>query len=325
MLKKILSIILTICLLATLSVPVFAADDNNLSAIAKKLSKNPSVSNFTDSEISTLFKTIYNSDMTGVDLDEMVKWVKASNTVDATSLAIAFHEETHIFTYGLKNCERFYDEAEVKVNFMGDANYRFGGKTTVVTAVPMYLVTDKALSDTSSYKVIKKYLTDRNMLADNHGLHGMLSEYYAYVRELDFLVKYRDFCIKYKIKDTASARIKAMVTACNEWKKAIEAYVSFSKNNYDGSVYNELTKVNAIDVLANIHKEYAAIKVTSHKPEVTSNSDSTVQAGADGNNLAVNDYQVPKKQKFTSVLQVVVNFFETAFAEFGNWVQEFFA
>ena len=155
----------------------------------------------------------------------------------------------------------------------------------------MYLYSEKAISDLNSYKIIKEYLKNNNMLANNHGLYGILSEYYAYVRELDFLVKYRNFCIEYGINDTASGRIKEMAKACDEWGRASEEYVAFSKSKFDGSIYDELVMTNAITVLDKITQEYAAIDITSPETSGEGNSDVTEE-----NSPAKKEYQVPEKQ-----------------------------
>lgn len=328
MLKKVIVVLLTICILIACSFPVFA-ENTDISAIAKKISKNPSAGNFTNNELIALFECINNSEGMKINVEEIAKWVKAYKTVEATAFSIAVHEETHVFTYGEKNCTRYYKNAEVNVKKMEDTHYLLDGKEVVVKAVPMYLATKKTIKDEKAYKVIKTYLTDNKMLSNSHGLNGLLGEYYAYVKELDFLIKYRNFCAKYGLKDTASVRIVEIIEACEEWRKAADEYVSFIQVNYDGYVYEELKNANTLAVLDAVNKEYASIDTTKPKsvsdesaPETVKKPDATPKV--DKKNL-METRRAEEKKQFTSVWEVIVNFFETAYFEFTNWVQEFFA
>lgn len=312
MLKRIAAFLMAFCILVTLFIPVYAVD-SDISAIAKKLAKNPSANNFSDSEIVSLFSAILNSDTYGVDPNEIVNWVKANKKIDAETLSIAFHEETHVFTYGEDNCQRLYKNSEVKVKKMKDTNYIFNGETMVVKTVPVYLPTNMTIKDPDDYKIIKKYLTNKKMLSNTYGLNGLLSEYYAHVRELGFLIKYRDFCVNNGIKDTASDRIAKISAACNEWEKAANEYVDFIKVNYDGLVYKELTDSNTLHVLDYIKKEHEKLKILNNVEP-----DTVVQKTTKIENLH-------NKQNPTTVWQLIENFFETIYKEFITWTQEFLA
>lgn len=316
MLRKVIAFFLIVCALGSLSLPSFAINPTETAIIAEKLKENPFVSNFEEEEIIKLFKLIDDSENSNINISEVAKWVKAEKTIDASSLSIALHEELHVFTYGEENCKRFYGRAEVEATKMEDSKYSLKNEIFVAKAVPVYLTTDKTIAKPNSYSIIKEYLTNRNMLSNKYGLNGIISEYYAFVRELNFLIKYKNFCDQYGIEDTASARIKEVARACDEWKRATEEYVSFIENNYDGLVYKELTNTGTLGILEKINEEYSGIdtqealkaKSISPKEEIVNNKN-----------------QTPAKKKFVSVFQVVVSFFETLYIELVDWVSNFFS
>lgn len=319
--KKILALLCAIILPIILIAPAFAAE-LDMSGVAAKLNKNSSEKNFTDEEIVSLFNYL-NTSGVAVDNSEVVKWVRVSKKVNAEALSIALHEEIHVFTYGADNCQRKYKKSEVDINRMRDTYYMIDGEKRVVKAVPMYLKTSKTLKDPDSYTVINEYLTDNDMLANIYGLNGLLSEYYAYVKELGFLIRYRNFCNEYDVEDTASDRIAELILACDEWKRAANEYVDFIKVNFDGYVYKELTDTNTLSVLDSVNKEYETVRADAmmSAPEISDE----VEAAQTNNANNANNESASEEKTFTSFWDVIEDFFETIFSEFAFWLTNLFA
>ena len=319
MTKKFIAFLLIVCALCSLSLPSFATNSAEIALIIEKLKENSSTSDFEEEEIISLFKFIDDSENLNINISEVAKWVKAERTINAENISIALHEELHVFTYGEKNCERVYGKAEIKTTKIEDGNYGFQNEIFVAKAVPVYLKTEKTIKNPSSYSVIREYLVDSEMLSNKYGLNGIISEYYAFVRELNFLIKYKSFCDKYGIEDTASARIKKMILACDEWKKATDEYVGFIEANYDGLVYKELTDTGTLGVLERINKEYTGIDTQEALKAKSITPVGGKEEVVEGKN------QPPAKATLLSIFQIVSNFFETLYIELKNWVSEFFA
>ena len=274
-----------------------------------KLKQDNSTKSFTDEELLMLLQHIDDSENSYINFSESINWLRAYRTIDTQSLSIALHEEIHVFTFGENNCTRHYPTSTIEIHTMQNNNYVFQGQLCVVKSVPIYLKTDLVLKKPQDYKLISSYLTQPDMAANRYGLNGIISEYYAYVRELAFLLKYKQFCEAYDIKDRMLAKhLDDMVQACDEWQKVSDEYVEHIKVHYDGLVYKELTNTGTLAVLEKIKQEHMHLKSQEIIIEF----------------LPDNAPNITPKEKPASILEIIFSFWDKIYAGIMEWAGDFF-